>query len=130
MSILLLYQEVNNIITFIKSYNLISIRKKLIILYILNVIDIIFTLSLLQTGLFKEANIFMVNAVENPLISIVIKIILPAGLLYYLYKRIYISDGEQLKATNIGLLISLAIYSLVNISHIIWLILIPFLNNI
>lgn len=120
----------NNIITFIKSYNLISIRKKLIILYILNVIDIIFTLSLLQTGLFKEANIFMVNAVDNPLISIVIKIILPAGLLYYLYKRIYISDGEQLKAANIGLLISLAIYSLVNISHIIWLILIPFLNNI
>lgn len=116
-------------IAFIKDHNLYTIRKKLIILYLLNVSDIIFTLALLQTGLFREMNIFMVNAVQYPLLSIILKVFLPAGLLFFLYKRISLSDSEQLRAANIGLLISLGIYTLVNISHIIWVALLPvFLN--
>jgi hypothetical protein len=122
--------EVNYLITFIKAHNLINIRKKLIILYLLNVLDIIFTLVLLQTGLFREMNIFMINAVQSPIISIILKIIFPAGLLYYLYKRICLSNNEQLRATNIGLLISLTLYSLVNLSHIIWVMLLPVLYNV
>lgn len=122
--------EVNYLITFIKAHNLINIRKKLIILYLLNVLDIIFTLVLLQTGLFREMNIFMINAVQSPFISIILKIIFPAGLLFYLYKRICLSDNEQLRATNIGLLISLTLYSLVNLSHIIWVMLLPVLYNV
>ena len=117
-------------ITFIKAHNLVNIRKKLIILYLLNVLDIIFTLVLLQTGLFREMNIFMINAVQSPFISIILKIIFPAGLLFYLYKRICLSDNEQLRATNIGLLISLTLYSLVNLSHIIWVMLLPVLYNV
>lgn len=107
-------------ITFIKTYDLINIRKKLVILYLLNVSDIIFTLSLLQTGLFKEVNIFMIDAVKSPIISIVLKIILPACLLFFIYKKVYSSDEEELRATNIGLLVSLTLYFLVNVSHIIW----------
>lgn len=118
-------KEVYNMITFIKDYKLDNIRKKLILLYILNVTDIIFTLTLLETGFFREINIFMVNAVQNPLISVILKILFPAGLLYYLYRSIRPSDNEQLRAANIGLLISLTIYSLVNLSHIIWLALLP-----
>jgi hypothetical protein len=118
-------KEVNYLITFIKDHNLITIRKKLIILYLLNVTDIIFTLALLQTGLFREMNIFMVNAVQSPLASIVLKIFIPAGLLFFLYKRICLSDGEQLKAANIGLLISMTLYALVNLSHLIWVSLLP-----
>lgn len=117
-------------ISFIKTYNLNNIRKKIILLYLLNVIDLIFTLALLETGLFKEMNIFMVYAVERPLIGIILKIIFPAGLLYYLYKRICLSDASQLKATNIGLLISLTLYGLVNISHLVWVALLPILWNI
>lgn len=112
-------------VTFIKDYNLITIRKKLIILYLLNVTDILFTLALLRTGLFREVNIFMVNAVQSPLISILLKVIFPAGLLYFLYKSICFSDSGQLKAANIGLIISLTLYSLVNLSHIIWVALLP-----
>lgn len=114
-------------LTFIKSSNLVMIKKKLIILYILNVIDIIFTLALLQTGFFSEANIFMVNAVQSPVISFLIKIILPALLLYYLYKKICMTDSTQLKATNVGINISLSIYCLVNLSHLIWTALLPYL---
>lgn len=112
-------------IVFIKNNEIHAIRKKLILLYILNVTDIIFTLALLRTGYFREMNILMVQAVQNPLISFLIKIILPALLLLFLYKRICVADKEQLQATNIGILISLAMYSLVNISHLVWSALLP-----
>lgn len=115
-------------ITFIKDHTLLTIRKKLIILYLLNVTDIIFTLALLQTGLFIEANIFMINTVASPLLSILIKIVFPAGLLYFLYKRIIVTNTEQLRVANIGLLITLTLYSLVNLSHIIWVVLLPVLR--
>ncbi|NLP16635.1 MAG: hypothetical protein GX379_06335 [Clostridiales bacterium] len=112
-------------IAFIRAHNLINIRKKLIILYLLNVSDLIFTLALLQTGYFEEMNILMVNVVQNPVLSIILKVIFPAGMLYYLYNRICDSDIKQLKFANIGLLISLSLYSLVNLSHIIWVMLLP-----
>lgn len=117
-------------ITFLKTHNLINIRKKIVLLYLLNVSDLILTLALLETGFFKEMNIFMVNAVEYPFISIILKVIFPAGLLYYLYKRICLSDVSQLKAMNIGLLFSLILYSLVNISHLVWVALLLFFYNI
>lgn len=123
-------KEVISLITFIKAHNLTNIRKKLILLYFLNVSDLIFTLALLETGFFREVNIFMVNAVENPFVSIVLKVVFPAGLFYYLYKRIRLSDASQLKATNIGLLISLTLYSFVNISHLVWVALLPLFWNI
>ncbi|HHT88746.1 MAG TPA: hypothetical protein GX002_07035 [Clostridiales bacterium] len=112
-------------IAFIKTHNLINIRKKFIILYLLNVSDLIFTLALLQTGFFREMNIFMVNAVQSPLVSVLLKIIFPAGLLYYLYKKISLSNSDQLRAVNIGLLISLTLYSLVNLTHLVWVALLP-----
>lgn len=117
--------EVNHLIAFIKTHNLINIRKKFIILYLLNVSDLIFTLALLQTGFFREMNIFMVNAVQSPLVSVLLKIIFPAGLLYYLYKKISLSNSDQLRAVNIGLLISLTLYSLVNLTHLVWVALLP-----
>ncbi len=117
-------------ITFIKNYNLEIIRRKLILLYILNVTDIIFTLMLLQTGFFSEVNIFMVNAVESPVLSLLLKVILPAGLLFYLYKRICTSDNSGLRATNIGINISLTIYALVNITHLVWVLLLPFFYHL
>lgn len=112
-------------ITFIKNYNAECIKKKLIILYILNVTDIIFTVLLLQTGYFAEVNIFMIKAVQNPVFSILLKIILPALLLIYIFRRMKLADLSQLKAANIAVNISLTIYSLVNLSHIVWVALLP-----
>lgn len=112
-------------VAFIKNYQLYFIRKKLIILYILNITDIIFTLALLETGYFKEANIFMARAVEIPFISFILKIIFPAILLFILYKRICLADNKQLHAANIGIIISLTMYTLVNISHLVWTALLP-----
>lgn len=112
-------------VAFMKSYNLVSIKKKFILLYCLNVTDIIFTVLLLRTGLFAEVNFLMVKAVQDPIASIVLKIILPAVLLLYLYLRIRKADENNLKASNIAVNISLIIYGLVNLSHLIWVALLP-----
>ena len=45
-------------IAFIKNYEIESMKKKFILLYLLNVTDIIFTLLLLQTGYFSEVNFY------------------------------------------------------------------------
>jgi len=114
-------------INFIKEYNVKNIRRKLTILYFLNVSDILFTLALLRTGLFRETNILMAEVVKSPIISIILKVIFPAVLLYFLYKKIRHMDYDELKAANIGLIISLTVYLLVNLSHIIWVAMLPLL---
>lgn len=112
-------------ITFIRNYNLTTIKKKFIMLYLLNVLDITFTLLLLQTGYFAEVNFLMVKAVQNPVISILLKVVFPAILLYYIYHKMKEADVAQLKVSNIAINISLTIYSLVNISHLVWVALLP-----
>jgi hypothetical protein len=113
-------------IAFIKNYTLESIRKKFILLYLLNVTDIIFTILLLQTGYFTEVNLLMVKAVQSPTASFLLKVVLPAFLLYYIFKRIKAADALQLKTANIAANISITIYSLVNLSHLVWVALLPF----
>ncbi|NLP35396.1 MAG: hypothetical protein GX359_09460 [Clostridiales bacterium] len=127
-------------ITFIKDYNLDAIKKKLILLYILNLIDIIMTLLLLSTGLFREVNFVMAKLVESPLASILCKAILPAILLSHLYIKIKDSAMAQcenpakvyqeLRISNIGINISILIYAVVNLSHLIWTALLPYFYSI
>lgn len=107
-------------IAFIKNYKLEMIKKKFFLLYLLNVTDILFTVTLLQTGYFSEVNPFMATALQNPVISIMLKVILPAILLVYIFLRIKDADAIQLKTANIATNLSLTIYTLVNMSHIIW----------
>lgn len=114
-------------ITFIKNYKIEMIKKKFILLYLLNVTDIIFTKLLLKTGYFAEVNILMVKALQNPVASILLKIVFPAVLLYLIYKRMRDADELQLKAANIAVNISLTIYALVNLSHLVWSALLPIL---
>lgn len=110
-------------VAFIKNYSLPVIKKKFILLYLLNVADIIFTLLLLQTGYFQEVNILMAKLLNNPPVSLLLKIFLPAVLLIYLYNQIKEEDSSQLRASNIAVNISLTIYTLVNLSHLVWTIL-------
>jgi len=115
--------EVFTLIFFIKSSSLENIKYKLLILYLLNVTDIVFTLLLLSTGLFMEANLLMVNAVKSTSTSLILKIILPAVLLLYIYIRLKKASETQLKQSNIILNIITGFYIIVNISHIIWFLL-------
>jgi len=119
--------EVFLIETFRNNYNLKNIKIKLLILYLLNVTDIIFTLLLLSTGLYREANIFMVKVVESIYASFILKIALPAALLMFIYVRMQNATDQQLKKSNLFINGVITIYALVNISHIIWFALLPIL---
>jgi hypothetical protein len=112
---------------FIKAYTFENIKYKLLILYLLNVTDILFTLLLLSTGLFMEANLLMVNAVQSTSASFVLKILLPAVLLLFMYIRMKKASETQLKQSNIILNIITGFYIIINISHLIWFFLFRFL---
>ncbi|WP_317412039.1 DUF5658 family protein, partial [Clostridium baratii] len=58
---------------FIKANDYNNLKRKLFLLYFLNVSDIVLTLLLLKTGYFMEANSIMVDIVSSPLLSIFLK---------------------------------------------------------
>lgn len=127
-------------VAFIKDYNLDSIKKKLILLYLLNVLDVIMTLLLLRTGLFREVNIVMLKVVSSPFASFLFKVIFPALMLYYLYIKIRETTvtgceapadvSQELKISNISINISILIYAIVDFSHLLWTALLPYLYTI
>lgn len=109
------------LIFILKTFSYEIIKKKLQILYILNVTDIILTLALLKTGLFKEANGAMVNIVESPITSIILKIGLVGALIYYLIKRIAKATEKQLKISNYIINCALGIYYIINLMHLFYI---------
>lgn len=113
-------------IAYIKNYSMLVIKKKLIFLYMLNVLDIMFTLVLLKTGIFMEVNILMVDTVNNPIQVFLMKAVLPALLLFFIYIRMQKATEKQLKQSNVIINIATCIYIIVNMLHILWVSLIPF----
>jgi len=110
--------------TALKKRDLDSIGRKLTIMYILNVTDIIFTLLLLHTGMFAEANSIMAPLVNHrQLLSIIIKIVVPFVLLIAVYQRMKDGTEKQLYQSNIMINVCLIFYGLINISHVVWSIL-------
>ena len=116
-------------IPFVKNHSLKSIKHKLLLLYVLNVIDIIFTLLLLKTGLFMEANALMVQVVECPKAAFALKVVLPAVLFILVYYRMQQAAPHQLKQSNLLISGAAFLYLLINISHIVWLVMIPILAS-
>lgn len=107
-------------IGFIEEYKLENLRTKILALYLLNVTDILFTLLLLNTGHFIEANVFMADVVEKPIACLTLKVLLVALLLRYICIRMKKATIKQLKQSNIFINGILAFYILLNISHLIW----------
>ena len=116
--------DMSFIIYVLKTENLCSIRRKLITLYILNLTDIIFTLFLVNTGMFIEANALMAPVVYNmQILSLIIKISVPLTLLFWVYQRMKKATPKQLHQSNIIIIAWLILYGLINLSHIVWSIL-------
>jgi hypothetical protein len=97
-----------------------TIRLKLIAIYILNVLDIIFTLLLVKTGLFIEGNYLMGQIINNGALTLIVKVIIVGALVAILYKRIEKATIKQLAISNIILNSCLGLYLLINLSHIVW----------
>lgn len=79
----------------------------------------IFTLVLLKTGCFIEANPLMVNIVQNLTTSLLVKIVLPAVLLVFLYFRIQKATEKQLRKGNFIINGIVLMYMSINIFHLI-----------
>ena len=99
------------------------IKRKFVIIYVLNVSDIVLTILLLQTGAFMEGNVFMRGIVESKAKSFIIKIGIPLILLFLVYKRIRAATEKQLAIGNVLINCCLAFYAVINISHLLWIIL-------
>jgi hypothetical protein len=97
-----------------------AIRLKFTTIYILNILDIIFTLILIKTGLFIEGNYFMSQIIGNSALVLAIKVIIVGALLAILYKRMETATIKQLAISNIFINSCMGVYILINLSHVIW----------
>jgi hypothetical protein len=70
-----------------------------------------------------EANVLMAKAVDSLLSSFMLKVVLPAALLSYLYFRMKNASEKQLKQSNILLSIAIIVYAVINVFHLIYLLL-------
>ena len=105
---------------FLRAYDLKATRGKLLALYTLNVSDALLTYLLVRTGCFLEANFLLRGAVFNFGELFLIKILLPAVLIAWLYFRIYRATEKQLRIGNIAVNLVLLLYIFVNILHLVW----------
>ena len=115
-------------INFLKTYSLQNFKKKFILIYILNILDAIFTVTLYSTGLFEEANILLSNVVNNPLLTLSIKIVIPGLLLYFLNHRIQSATTNQLRISNYFLSFIICAYSLIVLSQVFYTVILTFLK--
>lgn len=108
------------LVRFFRTYDHVIINLKLMIIYILNLLDIIFTVVLLKTGYFQEANFLMRSVVEDLNLSFLVKGLLPLILLILLSVRIRKADERQRKLSNIAISGCMLYYGIINLSHIMW----------
>lgn len=97
-----------------------KLGKFLIVLYILNIVDLLFTKFLLfkAPDLFKEINIFLkpiINGVE----AYFIKMVVMALVLIYWYLRSGKSNITQMKRSLFTINILIGVYIVINILHLI-----------
>lgn len=96
---------------------MLKFRKKLFILYYLNILDIIYTKILLKTGYVQEINGIMNNIMHTPLIWILKIIVFPLVLLFWLFitKR---GKEKKFKISNSCLNVCVIAYFIINLMHL------------
>ena len=99
-----------------------AIKFKFTFIYILNCTDILFTYTLLKTGDFYEANFIMRPIVSNPFLSVLVKIILPAALIFGLIIHLKEDEKYSLRLCNIFINLVLLAYICINSMHIYYFI--------
>lgn len=67
----------------------------------------------------------MSKAVQSPIISLTLKVVLPALFLKLLYYRMHKATDQQLKKSNLLINGAAALYALINLSHLVWFAMLP-----
>jgi hypothetical protein len=99
-----------------------SLKTKFTLIYILNCTDILFTYTLLKTGDFYEANFLMRSIVSNPFLSVLVKVIFPACLIYALFPYFKEEKMQSIKLCQFLIAIVLLAYLAINCLHVYYLI--------
>lgn len=107
-------------VSFLRAHDFQTIRQKLVVLYILNVSDALLTYSLVRTGYFRELNFLLERAVADAGELFMLKVLLPALLLAWLYVRIRRATESQLRPSNIAVNFVVLLYVFVNLLHLVW----------
>jgi hypothetical protein len=108
-------------ISLLKNSNINYIKKKLLVLYILNVTDILFTLFLINTGAFVEGNSVMAALIDSSqLSSLFLKLLLPLALICWIAYRMKKATQNQLIRCNFTVNLCLVFYGIINIFHMLW----------
>ena len=93
-------------------------KKRLFLLFMLDLSDWVCTLALVSTGLFREANPLMRGVIGSPLLGFSVKVALPAALMLFALTKIKTADERQLRLSNNIALFGVAVYFLLNVYHI------------
>lgn len=99
-----------------------SLKTQFTLIYIFNCTDILFTYTLLKTGDFYEANFLMRSIVSNPFLSVLVKVIFPAFLIYALFPHIKEEKTSSIKLCHFLIAIVLLAYLAINCLHVYYLI--------
>lgn len=71
----------------------------------------------------------MVNIVENPTLSFIVKVVIIGFLTYYLIKRMLMATDKQLYMSNYIINGALGIYTIINLMHITYIIMFLAIKN-
>jgi hypothetical protein len=95
-------------------------KAKLIVLYILNTTDMVFTTILLRSGFAMEVNPLMKTVVEKPA-AWYMKIIGVGLLLIWIYGRLRAeTNARKIRIANKLILAAVGFYAVINTFHVIW----------
>lgn len=97
------------------------LRPAMLMLYLLNLTDLLFTRFLLNTGLFFEANPIMAEILQNRTSVFTIKLLLPALLMAYLDYRTARADEKTAKVVFWVVAALNSVYIFVMALHIVLL---------
>ncbi len=97
-----------------------GVRMRMLLLYALNILDMLITKFLIQTGKFREINPVMALALQSDWATLLLKLLLPAVLMSYLYRRLRLINVRHLRLAARALEVLIAAYCIVSLLHL-WL---------
>lgn len=103
----------------LKNDTILCTKKRLFLLFMLNMSDWLCTLALLSTGYFEEANPLMKNVIASPILGFAVKILIPLAFIILALTKVRDADDRQILVSNNIALFGVAMYLMINIYHIL-----------
>lgn len=96
-----------------------NLKRKLMFVYLLNVIDYVCTLALVSTGRFIEANPIANTFIDDIGMGIIVKCVVPFGLMFFVVRCMHILNFKELRFADMIISFALTVYLVIMIDHLI-----------